>query len=106
MFNKKEEQPIGLIPIDSIFTPVKEINFSVENTRVGQRTDYDKLILEVWTNGAITPKDALLYASNILQRHLDIFVNFGRLPEEAEEEELAMTKEEITLYEKLMLPIS
>lgn len=104
--NKKEDQPIGLIPIDSIFTPVKKVNFSVENTRVGQRTDYDKLILEVWTNGAIAPKDALLYASNILQRHLDIFVNFGRLPEETEEEELAMTKEEITLYEKLRLPIS
>jgi len=103
--NKKEESPIGTIPIDSIFTPVKKVNFSVENTRVGQRTDYDKLILEIWTNGAITPKDALLYASNILQRHLDTFVNFGQLPEEIEEE-LEMTKEEIAFYEKLRLPIS
>jgi len=104
--NKREGLPIGVIPIDSIFSPVKKVNFFVENMRVGQRTDYDKLILEIWTNGAITPKDALLYASNILQRHLDIFVNFGQLPEEAEEEELAMTKEEIILYEKLRLPIS
>jgi DNA-directed RNA polymerase subunit alpha len=103
--NKKEEQTIGMIPIDSIFTPVKKVNFYIENARVGQRTDYDKLILDVWTNGAITPKDALLYASNILQRHLDIFVSFGQLPEEAEEE-LEMTKEELALYEKLKLPIS
>lgn len=104
--NKKEEKVIGVIPIDSIFSPVKKVNFTVENTRVGQRTDYDKLILEIWTNGAITPKDALLYASNILQRHLDIFVNFGQLPEEITEEELEMTKEEIAIYEKLRLPIS
>lgn len=103
--NKKEDQLIGVIPIDSIFSPVRRVNFNVENTRVGQRTDYDKLILEIWTNGAISPKDALLYASNILQRHLDIFVNFGQLPEE-EEEEPEMTQEEITLYEKLRLPIS
>ena len=89
--NKKEEMTAGVVPIDSIFSPVKKVNFYVENTRVGQRTDYDKLVLEVWTNGAITPKDALLYASNILQRHLDIFVNFGQLPEEIEEEEPEMT---------------
>ncbi len=103
--NKKEDQSIGTIPIDSIFSPVRRVNFSVENTRVGQRTDYDKLNLEIWTNGAITPKDAMLYASNILQRHLDIFVNFGQLPEE-EEAEPEMTQEEVALYEKLRLPIS
>ena len=103
--NKKDGLPIGVIPTDSVFTPVKKVSFSVENTRVGQRTDYDKLILEISTNGAISPKDALLYASNILQRHLDIFVNFGQLPEDIEEE-LEMTKEELTLYEKLRLPIS
>lgn len=103
--NKKDEAVAGMIPVDSIFTPVKRVNFHVENTRVGQRTDYDKLILEVITNGSITPKDALLYASNILQRHLDIFVNFGQLPEELEEEP-EMTKEEVALYEKLRLPIS
>ena len=104
--NKREDMAIGVIPVDSLFSPVKKVNFYVENTRVGQRTDYDKLVIEVTTNGAITPKDALLYASNILQRHLDIFVNFGQLPEEVEEEELEMTKEEVALYEKLKLPIS
>lgn len=103
--NKKEDAVAGVVPIDSVFTPVKKVNFYVENTRVGQRTDYDKLNLEVWTNGAISPKDALLYASNILQRHLDIFVNFGQLPEEIEEEP-EMSKEEAALYEKLKLPIS
>ncbi|MDD5196521.1 MAG: DNA-directed RNA polymerase subunit alpha [Candidatus Omnitrophota bacterium] len=104
--SKKEDKAIGVIPIDAIFTPIKKVNFFVENTRVGQRTDYDKLILEIFTNGAISPKDALLYASNILQRHLDIFVNFGQLPEDIVEEELEMTKEEVSLYEKLRLPIS
>lgn len=104
--NKKEEQAIGVVPIDSIFTPVSRVNFFVENTRVGQRTDYDKLILEIWTNGAITPKDALLYASNILQRHLDIFVNFGQLPEEEMEEEVELSPQESALYEKLRLPVS
>jgi len=103
--NKREDAALGTIPVDSIFTPVKKVNFYVENTRVGQRTDYDKLILEIWTNGAISPKDALLYASNILQRHLDVFVNFSQLPEEVEEE-AEMTKEESALYEKLRLPIA
>jgi len=104
--NKKEDKAIGVIPVDAVFTPIKKINFFVENTRVGQRTDYDKLIIEIFTNGAISPKDALLYASNILQRHLDIFVNFGQLPDDVVEEELEMTKEEVALYEKLRLPIS
>ncbi|MFC1594421.1 DNA-directed RNA polymerase subunit alpha [Candidatus Omnitrophota bacterium] len=103
--NKKEEQAIGVIPIDSVFTPVKRVNFHSENTRVGQRTDYDRLILEIWTNGGIAPKDALLYASHIMQRHLDVFVNFGQLPEEEEEEE-EVSAEEKELYEKLRLPIS
>jgi DNA-directed RNA polymerase subunit alpha len=102
--NKKEGQSIGVIAIDSIFTPVKKVNFYVENTRVGQITDYDKLILEVWTNGAIEPKEALLYASNILQRHLDIFVGFGKLPEEDEMPE--ETEEQRLMKEKLKVPIS
>jgi len=104
--NKKEEKTVGVIPVDSVFTPIKKVNYFVENTRVGQRTDYDKLIVEIFTNGAITPKDALLYASNILQRHMDIFVNFGQLPEDLVEEEPEMSKEESALYEKLRLPIS
>ncbi|MCU0665828.1 MAG: DNA-directed RNA polymerase subunit alpha [Candidatus Omnitrophica bacterium] len=104
--NKKEDHPVGTIAIDSIFSPVRKVNYSIENTRVGQRTDYDKLIIEIFTNGSITPKDALLYASNILQRHMDIFVNFGQLPEEDDEPEVEMSKEETAIYEKLRLPIS
>ena len=85
--NKKEDSPIGVVPVDSLFSPVIKVNFAVEETRVGQTTDYDRLILEIWTNRAVSPEEALLYASNILQRHLDIFVNYGELPEEEEEEE-------------------
>ncbi|MFH1848485.1 MAG: DNA-directed RNA polymerase subunit alpha [Candidatus Omnitrophota bacterium] len=102
--NKKENQVIGSIAVDSIFTPVTKVNMLVENTRVGQITDYDKLILEIWTNGSITPKDALLYASHILQRHLDTFVNYGKLPEEDIEPE--DSPEEAQLYEKLTMSIS
>lgn len=103
--NKKEGQPIGVIPIDSIFTPVKKVNFQVEATRVGQITDYDRLILEIWTNGSVSPKEAILYASNILQRHLDVFVNFGELPAEEEEPE-KIEEEKTEFYEKLRQPVS
>src|ERR1700676_3074687 len=74
--NKRPDQPIGVIPIDSIFSPVTRVKYAVENTRVGQRTDYDKLILEVWTDGRLTPDDALLQSSAILKKHLDPFVNY------------------------------
>jgi DNA-directed RNA polymerase subunit alpha len=74
--NKRADTPIGVIPIDSIFSPVTRVKYAVENTRVGQRTDYDKLLLEVWTDGRITPDDALLQASAILRHHLDVFVNY------------------------------
>lgn len=103
--NKKEGAPVDSIAIDSIFTPIEKVNFFSENTRVGQRTDYDRLILEIGTNGAINPKEALLYAANILQRHLDVFVAYGQLPEEEEEEEEISVEEE-ALYAKLRLPIS
>ncbi len=85
--NKKEDDSIGIIPVDSIYSPVTKVNFTVEDTRVGQMTDYDKLTFEISTNGAMNPEEAMLYASNILQRHLDIFVNYGEIPEEEEEEE-------------------
>lgn len=86
--NKKEDQPIGVIALDASFSPVTQVNYYVEETRVGQMTDYDKLIVEVWTNGAVSPEDAMLYASNILARHLDVFTNFGEiLDEETVEEE-------------------
>jgi DNA-directed RNA polymerase subunit alpha len=86
--NKQEDASIGVVTVDSAFSPVTKVNFYVEDTRVGQATDYDRLILEIWTNGAMGPEEALLYASNILQRHLDVFVNYGELPEEEEEEEV------------------
>ncbi len=103
--NKKEGAPVGTMAVDSIFTPIIRVNFTVENTRVGQRTDYDRLIMEIFTNGAINPKEALLYGANILQRHLDVFVAYGQLPEEEEQEEEISVEEE-TLYSKLRLPIS
>jgi DNA-directed RNA polymerase subunit alpha len=102
--NKKDGE-VDSIPIDSIFTPIKRVKFHVEDTRVGQRTDYDRLITEIETNGGISPKEALLYGANILQRHLDVFVSYGQLPEEEEEEE-EISLEEQALYEKLRLPIS
>jgi len=101
--NKKEGQSIGVIPVDSIFTPIVKVNFQVENTRVGQITDYDKLILEIWTNGSISPKDALLYSAHILQKHLDMFLNYGKLPKEEIEEEVKVDDE---LYSKLRMPVS
>lgn len=102
--NKKEGQPIGVIAIDSIFTPIIKVNFHVENTRIGQITDYDKLILEIWTNGSISPKDALLYASRILQKHFDPFVSYGKLPEEEEEAKESLEDKELT--EKLQVPVT
>jgi len=98
--NKQEGAPIGTIPIDSIFSPVTRVNFFTEETRVGQVTDYDKLVLEVFTNGAMSPEEAMLYASNILQRHLDIFVNYGELPEEEEEEEAEEDREFLDIINK------
>src|SRR4030081_923769 len=75
--NKREGQPIGVIPIDAIFSPVVKANFLVEKTRVGQDTDWDKLILELWTDRTIKPEDAVSEAARIFTRHLDLFANFG-----------------------------
>ena len=75
--NKKEDQPIGVIPIDAIFSPVVKANFLVEKTRVGQETDWDKLILELWTDRTIKPEDAVSDAARIFTRHLDLFARFG-----------------------------
>jgi len=83
--NKKPNQPIGVIAIDSLFSPVTRVRYGVENARVGQRTDYDRLILEIWTDGRITPDDALTQASAILQHHLDVFVGYDKNAVEFEE---------------------
>ena len=79
--NKEEGLPIGVIAIDSVFSPIKRVNFHVENARVGRMTDYDKLAMEIWTDGTISPRDALSNAAGILREHLDIFIN----PEERSE---------------------
>jgi DNA-directed RNA polymerase subunit alpha len=103
--NKREDLAIGMIPVDSLFSPVKKVAYYVENTRVGQKTDYDRLVIEATTNGSIDPKEAMLYAANILRGHLDVFMNLGTIPDELEEEE-SMSPEEAQMYEKLRLPIS
>src|SRR5580698_10253547 len=83
--NYDEDLPLGYIPIDSVHSPVRKVNFTVEAARLGQMTDYDKLTLEVWTNGAISPQDAIGQASKLLKDHMTIFINFEELPETAEE---------------------
>ena len=103
--NKKEGQVIGVISVDSIFAPVRRVSYHVENTRVGQITDYDKLILEIWTNGSMEPKDAILHASHILNKHLDVFLKFGQIVIEDEEQE-EENKENKELLDKLKLPVS
>lgn len=72
--NKRPDQPVGTIPVDALFSPVTKVNYSVENTRVGQRTDYDRLIVDVWTDGTILPIDAMSYAAKILRDHFQLFV--------------------------------
>ena len=79
--NKREGTPVDVIPIDAIFSPVRRVNFQVEDTRVGQATDYNRLILEVWTDGSLLPQDAVAYAAKILKDHLSIFINFEEEPE-------------------------
>jgi DNA-directed RNA polymerase subunit alpha len=96
--NKTPTMPIGTIPIDALFSPVRKVNYTVTNARVGQVTDYDKLTLEVWTNGAVKPQDAVAYAAKILKEQLTIFINF----EETEETSyVSGTTEEEPLNENL-----
>lgn len=83
--NFDEDLALGYIPIDSVHSPVRKVNFQVEAARLGQITDYDKLTLEVWTNGAISPQDAIGYAAKLLKDHMSIFINFEEMPEQAEE---------------------
>jgi DNA-directed RNA polymerase subunit alpha len=97
--NKYPDMPIGVIPVDSIFSPVTRVKYAVEATRVGQRTDYDKLVLEIWTDGRIEPEDALKQASSILRKHLEPFYNydevqvsFDETPQAANQENQKMKK--------------
>ncbi len=89
--NKDENTPISVIPTDSIYTPVRKVNFTVENTRVGQVTDYDKLILEIWTDGSITPSEGVSIGAKIMQEHLNLFVE---LTDSTESMEIMVEKEE------------
>jgi DNA-directed RNA polymerase subunit alpha len=97
--NKRPDMPIGVIPVDSVFSPVTRVRYGVANTRVGQKTDYDKLELEIWTDSRITPHDALTQASAILRKHLDVFVSyddsqveFDAAPEAQSEENAELRK--------------
>ena len=85
--NRDEKAPVGTIPIDAIFSPISKVNFTVTNARVGQITDYDKLTLEVWSDGSVKPQDAVAYASKILKDQLSIFINFDEDVEPQEEAE-------------------
>lgn len=101
--NKKPDDPIGTIAIDSIFSPVRKVNYKVEDARVGRRTDYNRLILEVWTNGAIDPKEAVASAAEILKKHLNIFAT---CEEEMEPEPEPLSEEEKQMRKYLRMPVS
>jgi len=104
--NKKTDQPIGVIAIDSLFSPVTRVRYAVEAARVGQRTDYDKLILEVWTDGRLSPDDALTQASAILQHHLDVFVGYDKNAVEFEVEVKPQDDEKAKLKKLLNMSVN
>jgi DNA-directed RNA polymerase subunit alpha len=97
--NRLPDAPIGTIPMDAIYSPIRNVTYTIENTRVGQRTDYEKLILEIWTDGSITPDDALTYAGRILRDHIQLFINFDIKPEKEIEEDI----DEETLHVRKLL---
>ena len=98
--NKLPDQPIGTVPLDAIFNPIRKVNYFVENTRVGHRTDYEKLILEVETDGSVTPDDALTFAGKIIKDHIELFISFDVEPEE--EEEVSQVDEDALRIRKLL----
>ena len=100
---KQSDQPIGLIPIDAIFSPIKKVNYVGTNARVGQITDYDKLTLEVWTDGSVTPEDGVAYAAKILKEQMAPFINFEEEPEPLEVDE---EEEEERTNQNLFRPVS
>lgn len=101
--NKEEGRPIGVIPIDAIFSPIRKVNHVVTQARVGQQTDYDKLTLEVWTDGSVTPEDAVALAAKILKEQLTIFINFEEPKDDSEEKPLT---EISRLNENLFRPVN
>jgi DNA-directed RNA polymerase subunit alpha len=104
--NKKDDQAIGVIPIDSLFSPVARVKYEVENCRVGRRTDYDQLIIEIWTDGRVSPDDSLTMSAAILRHHLDIFVSYDKdlIEFEASEKQIDIEKEE--LRKKLSISVN
>ncbi len=100
--NKTEDMALGTLPIDSIFTPVKKVNYKVENTRVGQRVDYDKLTIEVWTDGSLKPFEALSLAAKVMTGHLELFID---LSETAKNTQVMVEKEESKKEKVLEMPI-
>ena len=105
--NKKTDQAIGIIAIDTLFSPVRRVRYAIENTRVGQRTDYDKLIVEVWTDGRITPEDAMVQSSNILRHHLDVFCDYDKnIVIEFEEAQEKVSAESVKLKKILGMSVN
>ncbi len=104
--NKKPDQAIGVVAIDSLFSPVTRVKYSVENARVGQRTDYDRLLIEIWTDGRLTPDDALTQASAILQHHLDVFVGYDKNAVEFEETEAKQDDEKAKMKKLLNMSVN
>jgi len=104
--NKKENQEIGVIPVDSLFSPVRRVKYEVENTRVGRRTDYDKLIVEIWTDGRVEPDDALTMSAAILRHHLDVFVRYDKDLIEFEESKKQIDLEKEELRRKLNISVN
>ncbi len=102
--NKTPDQAVGVIPIDSIFTPIRNVRYVVEPTRVGQQTDYEKLTIEVETDGSITPEDAMAYSGKILRDHIQLFINFDTEPE-AEKEESELDAEFARIRKVLLTPV-
>jgi len=101
--NKQPDQPIGSVAIDAIYTPIRNVSYRVENTRLGQRIDYEKLIMEVKTDGSVTPDDALTYAAKILKDHIQLFINFDIEPEE--EEPVEVDEEVLKIRKLLKMPV-
>jgi len=107
--NKVQGAPIGTIPIDSLFSPIRKVNYQVTNARVGQVTDFDKLTLEVWTDGSVTPQDAVAYAAKIIKEQLTVFINFDEteepLPAEAPKEEAKLNENLFRSVDELELSV-
>lgn len=93
--NRDEKAPVGTIPIDSIYSPIKKVNFTVSNARVGQMTDYDKLTIELWTDGSVLPEDSIAYAAKIMKEQLSIFINFDEESEPSIVEDSQEDKDKI-----------